>query len=111
MLTTKIKKGILVAKLTGELDHHTAGSVRDTLDRLIMGGTVKHILFDFSSLSMMDSSGVGMIIGRYKLISPDGGKISIFATGKNVLKLLKMSGVEKIAPIKESIEKAEEYLI
>lgn len=110
IITTRIKKGTLIVKMTGELDHHNTGPVRQTVDKIIMSGSVNNILFDMSSLSMMDSSGIGMVIGRYKLISPDGGKVSVFAKTKSILKLLKMSGIERIAPVYESIEKAEEYL-
>ncbi len=110
IITTRIKKGTLIVKMTGELDHHSAGPIRQTVDKIIMSGGVKNILFDLSSLSMMDSSGIGMVIGRYKLISGDGGKVSIFAKTKSVLKILKMSGIERIAPVYESIDNAEEYL-
>jgi len=110
IISTRVKKGILFVKMTGELDHHTAGPIRDSVDKIIMKGCVNHILFDLSSLSMMDSSGIGMIIGRYKIVSSDGGKVSIFAKSKNILKLIKMSGIEKITPVYEEIEKAEDYL-
>lgn len=110
IITTRVKKGTLIVKMTGELDHHSSGPIRDTVDRIVMSGSVKNILFDMSALSMMDSSGIGMIIGRYKLVCADGGKVSIFAKTKSVLKILKMSGIEKIAPVYESIEGAEDYL-
>lgn len=110
IITTRIKNATLIVKMTGELDHHSAGPIREAVDRIIMSGGVKNILFDMSSLSMMDSSGIGMVIGRYKLISADGGKVSIFAKTKTILKILKMSGIERIAPVYEAIEKAEEYL-
>ena len=110
LITTRIKKGTLIVKMTGELDHHNAGAVRETVDRIIMSGGVRNILFDLSSLSMMDSSGIGMIVGRYKLIYGDGGKVSIFAKTKSVLKIIRMSGIEKITPVYDEIEKAEEYL-
>ena len=110
IIATRIKKGTLIVKMTGELDHHSAGPIRDAVDKIIMSGSVRNILFDLSSLSMMDSSGIGMIIGRYKLISGDGGKVCIYAKTKSILKILKMSGIEKISPVYEKIEKAEEYL-
>lgn len=110
MLSTKKRNGILIAKITGELDHHSAGHIRETIDRFIMEGNVRSVLFDFSSLSMMDSSGIGMVIGRYRLIQGVGGKVSIFAKSKSVLKILRMSGVEKIALVAEEYDKAEEYL-
>ncbi len=89
----------LGAKLTGELDHHRAGYVREEIDAKILSGA-NNLELDLSELTFMDSSGVGVILGRYKLISACGGSMTIITgDNKNINKLLSMCGVERIIPI------------
>ncbi len=86
----------LVAKLTGELDHHTAPILRDTLDREISLNNTVNIVLDFDGVTFMDSSGIGVIVGRYKQISARGGKIMVIRVKPQVDKILEISGLKKI---------------
>lgn len=56
----------LIVYVTKELDHHAVIDLRATSDKLIQAGNVKHIIFDFSDVDFMDSSGIGLIMGRHK---------------------------------------------
>lgn len=89
----------LVTKVSGELDHHIAKTIRTETDKRIMRGNIKNLIFDFTDLNFMDSSGIGLIIGRYNLIKSIGGEISIVSGGGTVDKILNMSGIPQIINI------------
>lgn len=91
------QKKALIVNLKTELDHHTAKDMRKTIDLYFADTKANHIIFDLSGLSFMDSSGIGLIMGRYKFISPVGGKIVLAGVNEETDKLLKLSGIYKIA--------------
>ena len=86
---------MLIVQVAGELDHHFADEIRMRIDAEIMKPPVRNILFDFNRLSFMDSSGIGMIMGRYKKIKALGGKAWIICNNPNATRILEMSGVFK----------------
>ena len=86
----------LVAKLAGELDHHTAPDLRDALDREIALNNTVNIVLDFDGVTFMDSSGIGVIVGRYKQISARGGKVMVIRVKPQVDKILEISGLKTI---------------
>lgn len=86
----------LVVKLTGEIDHHTAPEIRDVIDREISINNTKNVVLDFDGVSFMDSSGIGMIVGRYKQISARGGKVMLIRVKPQVDKILEISGLKKL---------------
>jgi stage II sporulation protein AA (anti-sigma F factor antagonist) len=87
---------ILVVKMKGELDHHTARIVKDELDKQSRDGTVKHMIFNLRELVFMDSSGIGMLLGRYKVLTQRGGRMGICEMSPAIARLLEMSGLFKI---------------
>ncbi len=105
-ITVTIRKKILVVSLSGELDHHTAKEVKNLIEEVIKNRNVKNLILDFSKLTFMDSSGIGVIVGRYKLINSLGGHIVISGAGRNVSKLLYMSGINKIIETFDSLDDA-----
>ena len=80
--------------------------VDETLERI----SGKHIVFDMQGVTFMDSSGIGAIIGRYKLVQTLGGKICIVSTNVTVDQMLKFSAISKIMPSFSSVDKAVEFL-
>ncbi|AKG35483.1 MULTISPECIES: anti-sigma F factor antagonist [Paenibacillus] len=92
-------RGVLVVRLTGELDHHAADFVRMDLDEAILRKQVEHLVLNLKDLQFMDSSGLGVILGRYKLIRGKGGKMVICDANPPVKRLLEMSGLLKIMPL------------
>ena len=86
----------LIVTLQGELDHHSAGNVKELLEELIKNRGPENLIFDFTNLTFMDSSGIGMLVGRYKLISAIGGQVCICGASRAVDRLLTMSGIKKI---------------
>ncbi len=89
-------RGVLVVRLSGELDHHAADYVRMEMDEAIMRGQVEHLILSLKELQFMDSSGLGVILGRYKLIRSKGGKMAVCDATTPVKRLLEMSGLFKI---------------
>ena len=91
-------KDVLIVKLQGELDHHSSNYVRDKVDLEIMTSKLKSMILDMSDLNFMDSSGVGVIIGRYKLISSEGGKLLITNMRPQIKRIYEICGLNKIIP-------------
>ncbi len=89
----------LVVKLSGELDHHSAGEVRQKIDREINLKKIINLVLDFDEVSFMDSSGIGVIFGRYKIIDSLGGKVMIIRANEQVDKILEISGIKKILSV------------
>ena len=100
----------LIAKVSGELDHHIAGKIRDEADARIIKDNIKKLIFDFSDLNFMDSSGIGLVIGRYKLVRNCGGKVNIVSCNPCVNKILHMSGIMRIIDVYPDIKYVKEIL-
>lgn len=96
----------LITSVIGELDHHTAEYVRQKMDNEMIKSTTKNIVFDFSQLTFMDSSGIGVIMGRYKNIKKLNGKAAVVNTNDQVMRILDMSGILKVIPAYRSIDAA-----
>jgi len=84
---------VLYIRLPKEVDHHNAEEIRRKADRLLERGTVSRVLFDFSDTEFMDSSGVGVIMGRYRQVSYVGGSVAVIHVNARMDRLLRMSGI------------------
>ena len=93
------EKNALIMKIEGEIDHRYATQIRREADRKIVTYPEKVFIIDLSSVSFMDSSGIGVIIGRYKLVKSFGSEVLIVSQNKAVGKILDMSGIKKIIKI------------
>lgn len=100
----KIEDEVLEIKLMGEIDHHSAVSVRADIDGLIFDLRPKKVVLDLSEISFMDSSGLGLIMGRYALIKDFGGNLSLRAPTVAVMKILTLAGMERMIKIEKSIK-------
>lgn len=92
---------LLVLELTEEIDHHSTEKIRRRADYEIQRHIPRKTIFDFSGVTFMDSAGIGMVIGRYKIISMLGGKVAMINVKPNVKKIFEMSGILKIIPIED----------
>ncbi|MGM9987032.1 MAG: anti-sigma F factor antagonist [Bacillaceae bacterium] len=101
----EIRKQVLCIRLAGELDHHTAQNLRITITDLLEKHKTKHLIFNLEKLTFMDSSGLGVILGRYNQIKALGGEMVICETVPSVKRLFDMSGMFKIVKL-ESNERA-----
>lgn len=95
-LEYQMEKNTLIVKLNGELDHHVAKSIRTDLDEAIIRKRAKNLIFDLKALTFMDSSGIGVIIGRYKHISKLGGRVSVINAEGKIDKIFTLSGLYNI---------------
>jgi len=105
-ITSRKKKGILVVSLEGELDHHTAEQVREYIDKKLEDPTIKNIIMDIKGLNFMDSSGIGVLIGRYKIISKRGGKVGLVNINSHIDRIFQMSGIYKIVRVYDQLDQA-----
>ena len=92
-------KRILSVFISGELDHHSAREIREQTDMAINRHSPSLLVLDFSGVTFMDSSGIGLIMGRYKLMSELSGDILVANPNDNILRLLKLASVERIVRI------------
>ncbi len=93
MQLTSVRKGTqLRVKLCGEMDHHNAACLRGDLDNMLTDG-VKELVLDMSAVTFMDSSGIGVILGRYRKMNERGGRLSICGASKYAQRILRMSGI------------------
>lgn len=105
MNTNYIKEDkLLMVEITEEIDHHIVEKIRRRVDDEITRYMPRKTIFDFSRVSFMDSAGIGMIIGRYKMMKLIGGSLEIVNISKNVRKILEMSGINKIIQMENKRE-------
>jgi stage II sporulation protein AA (anti-sigma F factor antagonist) len=86
----------VIAYLAGELDHHSAEELRRRLDQALDNDEVKHMMLDMRAVTFMDSSGIGVVIGRYKKIRARGGSIRVKNVTGKVDRIFAMSGLYKV---------------
>ena len=92
-ITIKREGETLRAALCGELDHHSAAQTRESLDRLIAQYRDTDLVLDLKNLSFMDSSGIGVILGRYRRMRNRGGRVRISVMSTYAARILKMAGI------------------
>ena len=92
---------LLVVKIIEEIDHHTTEKIRRKIDNEITRYMPRKVVFDFDSVTFMDSAGIGLIIGRYKFANMLGGKLEVANLTQSVRKIFEMSGILKLIPVTE----------
>lgn len=95
------KDKLLILKLTEEIDECSAQKIRRKADYEIEKYMPKKVVFDFDSVSFMDSAGIGLIIGRYRLANMIGAELKIANASESVQKILEMSGILRIIQFTE----------
>ena len=95
------QENCLTIFLPEDVDHHNAEEIKREADRLIDREHIRYIIFDFADTGFMDSSGIGVIMGRYKKVYMMGGEVWAVHTNERMRKILTMSGVMKIMQIYE----------
>lgn len=91
----------LMIKMPEEIDHYKSGFICENADKYIVGKNVNHVVFDFEATRFMDSSGIGIIMGRYNKIALFGGKVFVLHADKQIKRILLLSGINKIVEIME----------
>lgn len=99
-INIRSENGTAIVMLSGEIDHHTARELRAEIDRFVITMQPDRLTMDFTGITFMDSSGIGLIIGRYKLMKECGGQLEIRGAQPYIRRVLKLSGIERIVKIK-----------
>jgi len=97
---------LLILKLTEEIDECTAQKIRRKADYEIERYMPRKVIFDFNSVTFMDSAGIGLIIGRYRIANMLGGTVEIANVTDSIKRVLELSGLLKIIKITELEEMA-----
>ena len=95
---------ILLCKLNGEIDHHTTLPIRLDIDERIETCRPQTVILDFSNVTFMDSSGIGLVMGRYKILNELGGTLEVTGLSDNSYKVMRLAGLDRIANIKKGIK-------
>lgn len=88
--------GRLIAYLSGEVDHHSARRIREVIDSELFINKPHRLIIDFSSVPFMDSSGIGLVIGRANVCRSINADVGVSGLSNYLIKLVKLSGIEKI---------------
>ena len=102
--------GFLIVELIGELDHHSAEEVRVKIDDRIDRDNIKKVILNFRNVTFMDSSGIGVVIGRYRKLKNKDGHISVVEVNKRVDKVFALSGLYKIIKQYKNVQEAMESI-
>ena len=105
-ILSSMNGGVLSIKPTGDIDHHSAKNMREAIDGLIIKNNPAELELDLSAIDFMDSSGLGLVLGRYKKQSDIGGTFKIINPSRRIMQILQLAGVEKIIKI-ERVNKNE----
>ena len=85
-------------------DHHSAVELRRRIDESVLSGTPERLILDFSGVTFMDSSGIGLIMGRWRLMQEQGGHLLVQGVPKSLRKVMKVSGLDKLGVLEEKEE-------
>ncbi len=107
MLKTIRSGDLLTVQLRGELDHCSAQGVRREIDGYLMDHGIRHLLLDLSALTLMDSSGIGVILGRYRILRERGGSVAVRGMNSHIARIFRMSGLERVICIIDRKEAAQ----
>lgn len=89
----------VTALIKGEIDHHSSAQLRREIDLAIQRNSPKTLFLDFSGVSFMDSSGIGLVMGRYKKMQTIGGKVVVQNAPSHIKKVMKIAGLSALATI------------
>ncbi len=100
MLNTTYSDDVLTVYLNGEIDHNRAAGIRTSIDSQLNALRPKRLELDFSKVSFMDSSGIGLIMGRYRSIGLIGGELKVRNVPENLERIIELSGVRALGVLR-----------
>ena len=98
-LQVRTKDGLLIVELSGEIDHHSAVGLREKLDALLLRERPRRFILDLCHVDFMDSAGLGLLMGRLRLVKELGGSMLLARPNARVLKILRLAGMERFMEI------------
>lgn len=94
-----LNENSVIALISGEIDHHSARNMREEIDEFVVANNPQSLVLDFKDVSFMDSSGIGLVMGRYKLVSERNGELFVVNTSAHIRKVMKLAGLDKLAKL------------
>ncbi|WP_289136160.1 anti-sigma F factor antagonist [uncultured Brevibacillus sp.] len=101
-IAMETRQDVLVIRLQGELDHHTAEELRSKVDDILRTPQIRHIVLSLADLAFMDSSGIGVILGRFKQIAARSGEMYVCSINPTIYRIFEMSGLFKVIKFREN---------
>ncbi|MGN1133452.1 MAG: anti-sigma factor antagonist [Oscillospiraceae bacterium] len=98
-IVTEAEKSRMTAKIYGDIDHHSAKYLREEIDMKIDENHPLALIIDFSKVTFMDSSGIGLVMGRYKKLKAFGGEVFIANPPTYIKKVMNIAGINEICRI------------
>ncbi len=96
MVEIENNENVMTAKLMGDIDHHRCAHIRKKIDARADSERPKLLVLDFSRVQFMDSSGVGLVMGRYRQMSLIGGRLKVVNVPANIDRVFRLSGLERL---------------
>lgn len=96
------EKDKMTVRLEGDLDHHSAAIIRAGIDDAILVNRPRTLALDFGGITFMDSSGIGLVMGRYRLMQSLGGEIVMQNLPENIRKVMRLAGLERLGRMEET---------
>ncbi len=106
----QVKGETLIIDLPEELDHHVAGIVREKTDPLFTGKKIRNVIFNYEHTHFMDSSGIGLVMGRYREVRYLNGNVYIVGVHDKISRILEISGLYRIARTQKDTKTALEVI-
>lgn len=104
MGTYEVSNGVMIYYLPKELDHYSAESIKKKSEEVFKTQDINYLIFDFENTAFMDSSGIGLITGRFRRVHDKGGQVFVVNVADGIDKILNMSGIYRIIGKRNSKE-------
>lgn len=91
----------LTVSLSGEIDHHNAAVLRLEADEAIQSSLAPNVRLDFGEVTFMDSSGIGFVLGRYRIVESYGGNVEVVNLSQRIYSMMQLAGLEKLVTLKK----------
>ena len=107
-ITYEERSDTLLVHVGGEIDHHSAVGARTEIDEKILATRAERVLLELSAVEFMDSSGLGLIMGRLALVKQYGGTLAVLDPSPAVLKIMRLAGMERMVSVLRTKTKRKE---
>lgn len=105
---TELLDGLVIARLSGDIDHHGAKALRESIDNAVTSIGAKELELDFRDVSFMDSSGIGLVMGRYRLMTELGGCMWLINVAAHLKKVMILAGLDRLSILDKPLHREKE---
>lgn len=101
-VTIEVNGNTMTARLSGELDHHHTQKLREEIDRSVQKEHPSRLILNFAGVEFMDSSGIGLVLGRYRLMQEREGRLALCAMPPHIRRVMRVAGIANLEIEEES---------